>query len=230
MKVYRSQLRQDSGVVGVVVVLLLPALIVTMGLVLDLGFAFYYKRTMQTAADAGAYGGAYAIQRKEYDQVTINALYDASMNGFDGSWGETRTVNNPPSSGKYSGNSDFVEMIISEDLPMFFIPVLGNRQMTVTARAVAGVFSATACVYVLDGNDSKAFEVSSGSELYAPNCVVKVHSCDSEALSVTRGSSMTAHKIEVCGQTNLGGATVTPDPNLGVCDCTPCQKGSDPLA
>ena len=91
----------DSGVVAVVLALLLPVLLGCVGLVVDLGFAFQYKRVMQTAADAGAYSGAYSIQRKEYDQVTKNALYDASKNGFDGSRGDTRTVNNPPSGGKY---------------------------------------------------------------------------------------------------------------------------------
>ena len=220
----------DSGVVAVVLALLLPVLLGFVGLVVDLGFAFQYKRIMQTAADAGAYGGAYSIQRKEYDQVTKNALYDASKNGFDGSRGETRTVNNPPSGGKYSGNSDFVEMIISEDLPTYFMPVLGIRQMTIRARAVAGVFSAAACVYVLDGTSEKSFEISSASELYAPRCIVKVHSCHEEALSVTSASALTSHKTEVCGQANLSGSTVIPDPNLGVCDGTPCQKGADPLA
>ena len=230
MKVNRSEIRQDSGVVAVLVALLLPALIGMLGLVLDLGFAFQYRRVMQTAADAGAYGGAYAIQRKDFDEVTKDALYDASKNGFNGSRGETRTVNNPPSRGKYSGDGNFVEMIITEEMPTYFMPVLGIPRMTVSARAVAGVMSAGACVHVLDGTSEKSFEVSSGSELYAPNCIVKVHSCDSEALSVTSGSSMTAHKIQVCGKANLSGATVIPDPNLGVCDGTPCQKGADPLA
>ena len=68
------------------------------------------------------------------------------------------------------------------------------------------------------------------SELLAPNCIIKVHSCNKEALSVTSGSRMTAASIKVCGEANLSGATVTPDPDVGVCDGAPCQKGVDPLA
>ena len=129
---------RDSGVVAVVLALLLPVLIGFMGLVVDLGFAYYYRRIMQTAADAAAIGGAYAIQRNEFADIQKNALYDASRNGFDGSKGETRTVNNPPSKGNYAGNDDFVEVIISQDLPTYFMPVLGIRKMPVSARAVAG--------------------------------------------------------------------------------------------
>ena len=46
-----------------------------LGLVLDLGFAFHYKRIMQTATDAGAFAGAIAILREE-DRVekTFNTV------------------------------------------------------------------------------------------------------------------------------------------------------------
>ena len=120
MKDFPVPVRIEAGGFTIVLALLLPVLIGAVGLVADLGFASCYKSDMQRAADAGAYAGAHAIRAKDLDAVTKEALYDASKNGFDGSRGETRTVNHPPSSGRFSGDGNFVEMIISEELP--FLP------------------------------------------------------------------------------------------------------------
>ena len=230
MKLLRIRLKEQSGIVAVVVALLLPALVGMLGLVLDLGFAFYYKRIMQTATDAGAFAGAIAIVRGEDSQLNTKVLYDAAKNGFVGSHGETRTINRPPVSGDFAGNDRFVEMIISQQLNTYFMPVLGIYDMTVSTRAVAGVMAGPGCIYVLNGNANKAFEVSSTSSLLAPDCGIKVHSCNHEALSVTSGALLTTNGVDVCGEANLSGATVTPEPDTEVCDGTPCDRGEDPLA
>ena len=230
MKLLRNHLRKQSGIVALVVALLLPVLIGMLGLVLDLGFAFHYKRIMQTATDAGAFAGAIAILREEDSQLNTKVLYDAAKNGFDGSHGETRTINRPPDSGDFAGDNLFVEVIISQQLNTFFMPVLGIYDTTVSTRAVAGVMVSAYCIYVLNGTANKAFETSSASSLLAPNCGIKVHSCDLEALSVTSGSVVTAEVIDVCGQVNTSGSTVTPEPETEVCDGTPCDRGEDPLA
>ncbi len=213
-----------------VIAFLLPILIGMLGIVLDLGVAFHYRRIMQTASDAAAFSGAIAILRDEDASLNTRVLYDAGKNGFDGSHGETRTINRPPLSGDFSGNSRFVEVIISEPLNTYFMPVLGVNDVTVSARAVAGVMAGPGCIHVLNGEANKAFEVSSNSSVVAPNCGIKVHSCDEEALSATSGSTLTADAIDVCGEANTSGSTVTPTPDTGVCDGNECDRGEDPLA
>ena len=230
MRANGKRFRKDAGVVAVVIALLLPVLIGILGLVIDLGYGYQYKRIMQTSADAGAFAGAIAIVRDEDAGLNAKVLYDAGKNGFDGSNGETRPINRPPLSGAFAGNNSFVEVIISEQLNTYFMPVLGVDHMTVGARAVAGVMAGPGCIYVLNGTANKAFEVSSSSSLLAPNCGIKVHSCDDEALSVTSDSVLTANAIDVCGETNLAGAVVTPTPDEHVCDGTSCDRGEDPLA
>ena len=230
MKASISRIGKNSGAVAIVVALLLPVLIGMLGLVLDLGFAFHYRRTMQTAADAGAYAGAIAILHDEDSLVNTKALYDAAKNGFDGSNGETRTINRPPASGDFAGNNMFVEMIISEQMNTYFMPVLGINDMTVRTRAVAGVMAGPGCIYVLNGTANKAFEVSSLSTVLAPDCGIEVSSCDAEALSVTSGSTLTTAGIDVCGQANTSGSVVTPEPATETCDGNPCDRGEDPLA
>ena len=151
-------LKSQSGVVAIVFAMLLPVLLGMLGIVLDLGFAYQYKRNMQIAADAAAFAGAHTIYRDDGSDVTANALYDAGKNGFNGSRGEARTVNIPPTSGNFVGQSSYVEVLITEQLPTYFMPVLGINNMTVSARAVAGVGEGadSGCVYVLSGDASRA--------------------------------------------------------------------------
>ena len=226
----KNRFSQDSGIIVLITAVMLPIMLGVLGIIIDLGFAYQYKRFMQTAADAGALGAAHSlIIDPDSGTISTDALYDAGMNGFDGSSGETRTVNVPPLTGYFEGDENFIEVTISQDMSTYFMPVLGVNNMTVSARAVAGFGTGAGCIYVLNGTAEKAFEVSSGSTTTANNCTVKVSSCDEEALHVTSGSSLTAADIDVCGETNSSGGTVTPDPDEGRCDGRPCQRGVDPL-
>src|SRR5579859_6501274 len=83
------------------------------GLALDASYMYFHKRNMQTAADAGAYGGALELLRGNTDTTTA-AKRDTALNGFtDQSDNVTVTVNSPPLSGSETGNASFVEVIIS---------------------------------------------------------------------------------------------------------------------
>ncbi len=227
----KNRFYTESGIIALFTAMLLPVLIGMLGLIIDLGFAYQYRRSMQTAADAGALGAAHSLLAKETETtIQTDALYDAAMNGFDGTHGETRSVNIPPTSGDFEGDSNFIEVVISQTLQTYFMPVLGVDQMTVSARAVAGFGTGAGCIYVLNGTAHKAMEVSSASTTVAVNCTVKVSSCDAEALSVTSGSELTASDIDVCGEVNASGGFITPEPDTGRCDGRKCARGVDPLA
>ena len=47
-------------------------------------------------------------------------------------------VYRPPVSGDFIGENGYVEVVISEQINTFFMPVLGVDQMLISARAVAG--------------------------------------------------------------------------------------------
>ena len=234
MNPLRIRLKEHSGTVAIVFALLLPVLIGMLGIIIDLGYAYQYRRIMQTAADGAAMGGAYSIFRddsNQSDNIEKAALYDAAMNGFDGSNGETRTVNFPPVGGFYAGEDGYVEVIISRQLPTYFMPVLGIYDMTISARAVAGVTAAIGCLFVLNGTKDKALDVASASTLTALDCRVKVASCStSNALSTTSLSTINFGDIDVCGNYECSsGSTCNPTPDTGECDGTPCERGLDPL-
>jgi hypothetical protein len=125
------------------------------GMALDATYMYFHKRTMQTAADAGAYAGALELLRGNTD-VTTAADQDTSLNGFtNGTSNVTVTVNNPPQSGSEAGNSDFVEVIIAHPQPTWFMRVLKFDSVNVKARAVAGVSNTgSGCVYALNQDTS----------------------------------------------------------------------------
>src|SRR5881628_2114211 len=85
------------------------------GLVVDVGYLEYYKRKAQTAADAGAQGGVAELNAGRNNTVNAAAIQDVTANGFtDGVNGATVTVNHPPLSGSYAGNSNYVEVIVNQ--------------------------------------------------------------------------------------------------------------------
>src|SRR5687767_3792591 len=172
-----SKLRRDSrGQVLVITALALPVVIGFVALALDAGFMFDYKRRAQTAADAGALGAALYMAANagatNTDLETV-ARQDTGYNGFThGTTNITVTLNRPPVlSTDYSGNSDYVEVVVSRPTPTFLMGVLGWTSMTVGASAVAGVSSASGCLYALKPDTGvKSLDVSNTKTVNALNC------------------------------------------------------------
>src|SRR5579862_4897484 len=120
-RVTRNRERGSILMLGLIAILLLFAFA---GLALDASYMYFHKRTMQTAADAGAFGAALELLRGNTD-TTAAAKTDTALNGFtDGSDNVTVTVNAPPLSGSKTGNVSFVEVIISHPQPTWFMRVL----------------------------------------------------------------------------------------------------------
>jgi hypothetical protein len=129
-----------------------------MGLAVDACYMYYHRRAMQAAADAGAYGGALEILRGNSSNITSAAKNDSSLNGFaDGSDNVTVTVNAPPTSGTKTGDTNFVEVIVSHPQPTWFMNILHFDTVQVKARAVAGIGSTgNGCVYTLNRDTSNS--------------------------------------------------------------------------
>jgi Putative Tad-like Flp pilus-assembly len=239
----RSCATRRSSPLGQVLVLMTMAIIVLAGfaaMTVDVGQFWTIRRSMQTAADAGAVAGAVALRLGQ--NVAVAAQEASSLNGFtDGSeYGENPnykisvTVNNPPKSGTYSGNSEYVEVIVAQPLPTYFMNVLGYSTVKVSARAVAGSTNAPACVYALDPSVSGALTIK-GSSSMTLGCGAMVDSTSSTALTTSGGGSLTATSIGVAGgysgsgfsPTPVTGIAPSPDPfsylqrpSVGSCSCT----------
>jgi hypothetical protein len=153
----RKHQGRERGSILLLGVLTMFVLLAFAGLALDSCYMYFHKRNMQTAADAGAYAGALEKLRGNSD-VDTAVKQDTALNGFtDGSDNVTVTVNDPPSTGSKSGNTNFVEVIVSHPQPTWFMRVLSFDTVTVKARAVAGIGNTgNGCVYALNTDTSNS--------------------------------------------------------------------------
>lgn len=218
----------EKGTVTVMVVALLAVFVGFIGLALDSGFLFRHLRVMQTAADAGALAGATEIHRAQPSLVVGASAQGATVtNGFtNGSNTVVVTVHHPPVSGFYVGNSQYVEVLISQNVPSFFIKILGFASTMVPARAVAGVGPPSrTCIHTLNPTAEKTLSVTSNSVLTAPGCNIVDNSNAYNAFNIESGSVFASDSIAVTGGSNVtSGSSATPAPTVGV------PPALDPLA
>lgn len=208
--------RTRRGQIVMFVGLLFPVLLGFLGLSLDIGFMYHVKRRLQTAADAGAMGGAREIWRANTTLVTSAAKNDVTLNGYDDK-NATVTVNNPPASGPHAGDAGFVEVIISQQAPTFFMRIIDQQSTLIKARAVAGLArGAEYCVLALNPTQPGALTVG-GTATLDTTCGVMVNSSDPKALTENGGGCVYASGIGSSGGYTSGGADCfTPKPVTGV--------------
>src|SRR6202011_3930085 len=214
-------LRDESGQVLVLTALCMTILLGFLAFATDVGTLLYDKRVIQSAADSAAMAGASEINYAAVDGTTVSATAKAAaaQNGFtDGSSGATVSVHNGPSNGPYTGNPSYVEVIIQQTEPTFFMKLFGHNSMPVAARAVAGLGAVNSgCIFVLDPTAPKAMELQGSFNVDAPNCGVVVNSNSPNALQFTGGGgTLVAQSVAVVGGDSGQTGDSTPAPVLGV--------------
>ena len=207
--------RAESGQVLSLTVISMVVLIGFVALSIDVGLLWSERRHMQTAADAAAIAGATALRLG--NDVTTAADDVSTLNGFtDGNAGVSVTVNDPPASGTYAGTAGFVEVIVAQAEPTFFMRALGFASMNVSARAVAGNINGPACIYALDPSSPSAL-TTSGNPVIQSSCGVIVDSNSSTGMVVNGNATLDASSIGVAGNfATIGHVTVNPAPVAGV--------------
>jgi hypothetical protein len=197
--------------------LLLPVLLAMTGLVLDGGAVYQTKRRLQTAADAGAMGGAHELWRGNTTGAPDAARSDVGLNGYTDA-NSSIMVNYPPASGPRGGDPGFVEVIVSQRVPTFLLRILNREFTTVRARAVAGlVRGAGGCVMALDPSQRGALTVQ-GTSVLTSGCGVMVNSSDEQAIVANGGGCIYAGEIGVAGGYRAAGSLdcLSPTPTSGV--------------
>ncbi len=107
--------------------LFLPVLIGMMGLGVDAAHLFNERRGIQSAADLAALAGASQLP-DDLGAASSVASDIAADNGY----ASGVTVSSP-----YNGNENQIEVQITDEVSLFFMPVLGLSSVTVSARSVA---------------------------------------------------------------------------------------------
>ena len=181
------RIREDeNGQMLVMTALSLLLLIGFLALAIDVGVLFRAQRNMQIAADAGAIAAALNYAYSTSPNPTSAADSAAAANGVTNA--NYVTVNNPAVNGYHTG-AGFIEVIVSEPNPTYFMSLFGINPVNVAARAVAGTIPNPSCIYVLDPTDSSTLQLQGSYQVNTPNCGVLVDSSSSSAICITGSSS-----------------------------------------
>ena len=238
---FSKELCDEGGQALVFVALCLPMLFGALGLAVDAGLLFKAKASMQTAADCAAISGAAEV---DYGDLVAAAQAAATQNGeTNGTNGATVAVNNPPRSGVYMGQQGYVEVVVSQIQPTFFMGVLtGSNSMTVSARAVAALAPSSYCIYALSPTGTDIL-INNDAQVKAVGCGVLDDSSSSSAISVSGSGNLTASAVGAVGNVSVdnSGSKITPSASTGMIPVsdplaflqppsyTPASCGSDPL-
>jgi Putative Flp pilus-assembly TadE/G-like len=228
--------KSDAGQSLALVALALVALTGFAGLGVDMGMLRYDKRLQQTAADAAAIAGASNLA---YGGVSAAALEAATSNGFSATSsgtscpplapaaavGSVAVTVTAPCSGPHNGDSNYVEVDVSEVQPTFFMRLFGVNSETITARAVATNVSGglgSGCLYTTSTSGDGILMNGTNETINGPPCGI----VDNASLLLNgTNDSIKAGSIGVSGSvTENGLVTASPTPVAGI------PAAADPLA
>jgi hypothetical protein len=218
----RHHSKSQTGQTAVLFTLSLTAVFGMIGLVSDIGYAYYRKEVAQAAAQAAAIatvksalsqGGTcgsnnVVCQSETACPTTISGngttnidkgcLY-AITNGFTPSGKKKVTIQS--GSGAYNGITvTFYAVVkVSEQLPQLFSIVTGNSTATLTARSVVGYIPPNngGCIWVTDPTGDHALH-GNGNVSLTSGCGIQVDSSSSTAVDLSGGNVT----IAVSGTTN----------------------------
>src|SRR5262249_4630083 len=119
-----QQLKRKKGERGFTIIFYASMLFVILGftgLAVDVSYFQWQKRWAQAAADAAVMGALREIELGNTDLEYAGRL-DAALNGFTNAVdGTTVTINHPPTSGQFAGDTGAVEAIVRRTRPTFFM-------------------------------------------------------------------------------------------------------------
>jgi len=127
----------QKGQALVLIALGMVGLIALAALAIDGGRVYSDRRQAQNAADTAALAAAFAKTQGQTDFENL-AYLRATSNGYDNNGTSNEVeVNNPPVSGTYAGNTDYIQVIITSNVNTTFARVLGRAQLTNIVEAIA---------------------------------------------------------------------------------------------
>ena len=222
-----------------------------MGLVADIGWMEFVRKSAQSAADAGAMAAV-----EQFQSTTFSTLFTCGVGGvvcqsptscnpapgnylhsgcdYAASNGFSSTTANqyvtiaagtgvPPTAPGVNSSAYWVTMRVNQSVPQLFSAVLGNMNGIVSARATAALNPAKDCVYVMDPSGANALNMS-GTPSMVLSCGVYVNSDNAAALHGNGTPTLSATEIDVVGNYSFSG-TLNPNP-----PSTAVAPMSDPLA
>jgi Flp pilus assembly protein TadG len=217
------QLATDKrGNTAILFALAMPIFVGMVGLGVETGIWYYKQRTLQTAADVAAIAGA--VEKRSgngYTTIRNAATAEAAEHDWTSAQG-TITVNNPPTSGNYVGNTNAVEVLLTMPATRYFSSIFSTSTVTEHARAVAQTsVGGEACILGLDPTAGGAVTFTGNNLTFLNGCNVMSNSLSPSALIVNGSADVTAPCAMAAGGVQF-------DDGLTLTQCTEPQTGVPP--
>ena len=221
--------------------IMFAAMLAFLGLLFDGGRMYFEKRRMQVAADAGARGGALDLRRHGTGSTFVRSggRDDAELNGFeDGVAGVDVAINNPPTSGNFSGNVACVEAIVSKSFPTTLMRIASATGYSVSTRAVAcvGADDGPECIISMYcGTQETGLQFNGNASVTVNNCNVAINSQADPSILFNGGGNCGAGDQDLVVNGGIvayggdeGGTLVNNGSNYCI-DCPECPPNEDGL-
>lgn len=190
-------------------------LIMFVGLAIDAGRLYSARRTMQEAADAGAYAGAVVLYQKGTQaEAFAAARADAKLNGYEDLVNGASVIVRQPQSSPFN-NALYVEVIIETTVSTALMPQV-PRLTTVSVSGVAGAepLNNQYAIMALDrGNTPNAFQIGPGGDVHLSGGGILVNSTSTTAGTNAQTDACrltitpTPHNIDIAGNTGTAWPT-----------------------
>jgi len=207
---------RDNG--GATAVLFSLGSVVVMGSIafgIDAANWYQTDRRLQTGADMAAIaaassqtlGNAFNYSGANLTDIVTQEL---ERDGVDVSRLANLEVNSPPASGPYAGDATAVEVIVSEDVQIFFASMFVAGTPQAYARAVARTTAeGQYCILTLHPTEPGALTFT-GSSTALLGCGVATNSNASDAVLATGASSVVASMVTAVGGIDDNGHISSP--------------------
>ena len=208
----------QRGTTTILFALLAPGLIGLVGLSTEAGLWYLLRDRAQNVADAAAMAGAIRLSVAQNQQSlgTAAAQNQAStiansvttLNGYTTGATTTVTVNVPPASGSYAGDSAAVQVIVTRTLPRLISGLFLSSNISITTTSTSkysgGITSP--CILVLQ----RWTAVTSNSTLNASKCTIASNATSGGSASTSCSmSSSSSDSIIVDSCSKIYGKIIT---------------------
>ncbi len=213
-----GRMRRDRrGSAAVTVGLAAPILIGFLGFAIDFAMWEGTKVEAQAAADQAALAAGIAVSTGSSARQEARAV-SAAFGYQHGVKGVSIAVNQPPTSGSFTGNNQAVEVVITKPEGPYFSAAFRPVAPIVTVRSVSAPIGTAAgggmCVMALEPTGT-GISASGTPVLDANTCNIYVNSTNNRAVNITGSVKIKGHDIYIGGGIRAtGSAAVVPSHSL----------------
>jgi len=210
----RLAVRGRRGAISAVFAVGMTGFLGMVGLGTEVGSWYVGKRHGQNAVDAAAIAGVQMIASGRNSSAAIAAATDAATrNGFTIGGTVTVTVNNPPTSGTHSGQSNAVEVVLSQTPPALLASLfVANVSIVNRGVAAMNITGVGACVLGINyGGYQGDVSMAGSANLNMPNCEIAANGTDPTAMyDQGNGNQIAAYTLLTSGGcSGCSGSNVT---------------------